>query len=325
MLIIGNGLTCVRAGIHLLYCFLASVPHTLTQSLWSPAEWGKGAPQHSWSIHASVCESACFARQRSVFVWLKERMCVCVRRQVCVEHAAYQWRFAQQLCTDTVSGRGMERGLGWGEERERASAAKRKGEGESDSPDWGRDAESRRRGPLDFCQGFPATAEVGIDSFFPSSQGICLFRCLPWEFCQWASGREERKSVEERSAAERNDVPPPSLDAEVKKWGLPWREVEKKDEKLIAVLGYKHISFRQVNGRAKLWEVNHWWRAPWKYSVAENASLQERYLPVCSAENFWGSSWAFLTSGSCLLHLVAPVSTSSSGNLHEVDPWWQWQ
>lgn len=99
--------------------------------------------------------------------------------------------------------------------------------------------------------------------FFPSSQGICLFLCLPWEFCQWASGREERKRVEERSAAERDDVPPPSLNAEVK-WGLPWREVEKKDEKLIAVSGYKHISFQRTNGRAKLWEVNHWWRAPWR-------------------------------------------------------------
>lgn len=52
--------------------------------------------------------------------------------------------------------------------------------------------------------------------FFPSSQGICLFLCLPWEFRQWASGREERKRAEERNAAERDDVPPPSLDAEVK-------------------------------------------------------------------------------------------------------------
>lgn len=164
-----------------------------------------------------VCESACFARQRSVFVWLKERMCVRVCRQVCVEHAAYQWRFAQQLCTDTVSGRGMERGLGWGEEWGESECSKARGEGESDSPDWGRDAESRQRGLLDFCQCFPATAKAGIDSFFPPSfLGICLFHCFPWEFCQWASSREERKRAEERSAAERDDVPPPSLDAEVR-------------------------------------------------------------------------------------------------------------
>lgn len=71
-----------------------------------------------------------------------------------------------------------------------------------------RDAESRRRGPLDFCQGFPATAEAGIYSFFPHPRGFSFSTAFP--------GRSVIGRVEERSAAQRENVPPPSFDAEVK-------------------------------------------------------------------------------------------------------------
>lgn len=47
--------------------------------------------------------------------------------------------------------------------------------------------------------------------FFPHPRGFAFSAAFPG-----SSVREECKRVEERSAAERDDVPPPSLDAEVK-------------------------------------------------------------------------------------------------------------
>lgn len=218
MLIIGNGLTCVleqEATYTVFPCFCFT--HTNSVSLKS-SRMRKGGSS-ALMKYSCQCVWKCMLCTSAKCVRVIERENVCVCRQMCVEHAAYQWRFAQQLCTDTVSGRGMERGLGWGEERrgrEQVQQSEREREKVRATHQIERDTESRRRGPLDFCQGFPATAEAGIDSFFPSSQGICLFHCLPWEFCHWESCGEERKRVEERSAAEKDDVPPPSLNAEVR-------------------------------------------------------------------------------------------------------------
>ncbi len=152
-------------------------------------------------------------------------------RQVCVEHAAYQWRFAQQLCTDTVSGRGMERGLGWGEERrgrERVQQSER--EKVRATHQIERDAESRRRGPLDFCQGFPATAEAGIDSFFPLIPGDSPFS-LPslgvrslgeWLRGAQKSGGKERSREGRRAPAQPQCRGEGYLGGRWKSWSQVW-------------------------------------------------------------------------------------------------------
>ncbi len=191
----------------------------------------------------------------SVFMWLKERICVC--RQVCVELAAYQWRFAQQLCTDTVSGRGMERGLGWGEER--------RGEGESvcskararrwerltrlretqrvDGEDrWTSARVSQQQQKQESTIFFPHPSRFAFSTAFPGSSVIG--RVVERSAKEWRKGAQQRGMTCPRPAS-------------MQRWGLPWREVEK----LITVLGYK--LFRQVNGHAKLWEVDCWRLALW--------------------------------------------------------------
>ncbi len=165
------------------------------------------------------------------------------------------------LCTAAVywhcvwEGNGKGAGLRRGEERrgrERVQQSER--EKVRATHQIERDAESRRRGPLDFCQGFPATAEAGIDSFFPHPRGFAFSTAFPGSS---VIGRVvERSAKEWRKGAQQRGTTCPRP-ASVQRWGLPWRKVEK----LITVLGYK--LFRQVNGSAKLWEVNSWRLAPW--------------------------------------------------------------
>ncbi len=251
MLIIGNGLTrgLEQEDTYTVFpCFCFT--HTNSVSLKSSGMRKGGSS--ALMKYSCQCVWKCMRSEVCSCDWKREFVCTdkCVWSLLPISGALHS------SCVLTLCLGGEWKG-GWAEER--------RGEGESvcskararrwerltrlretqrvDGEDrWTSARVSQQQQKQESTLFFPHPSRFAFSTAFPGSSVIG--RVVERSTKEWRKGAQQRGMTCPRPAS-------------MQRWGVPWREVEK----LITVLGYK--LFRQVNGSAKLWEVDCWRLALW--------------------------------------------------------------